>query len=94
MKKLIITVIVLGNVAMAATQLWLTSIRSSDGQSLAQIQSEMEQLSLDNWRLREQIAEKSSLTYIYSKVQASDLSYTKPQFATSLPVVAVNPSTP
>lgn len=81
MNKIIFPIIIIANLVLAGSQLWLTTLRATDGQELATIEDDLRETKLSNWRLKDEIYTKSSLQYVYLKSQTTDLTAVKPEFA-------------
>lgn len=77
--KLIITII-LANLVLAASQLAITTIRSTDGPELASYYAKIDAIKLDNWRLQQDISDKSSLSYLELHADSLNLTKVKPTF--------------
>lgn len=80
MNKKIIIFIVLVNLILAGLQLTITTIRSTDGPELASYYQRIEDVKLDNWRLQQDISDKSSLSYLEQHAESLNLSKIKLTF--------------
>lgn len=87
MKKIIFLVI-LFNLVLLVSQLWLTTQRAADGAKLAQLEEELSQLKLHSLRLAGTVYTHASLATVASKAQAAQLGSVKTEIWTAAPMAA------
>jgi len=74
MKKFIVLILIV-NLSLALTQVVLSAKRATDGQKLASLYSDLNQVEIENSRLKTEIYKLSSLTRIQD--QAVDLQFNR-----------------
>ena len=88
MHKKIIIFIILVNLTLAGFQLAITILRSTDGPELASYYQRIAGVKLDNWRLQQNISDKSSLSYLEQQAEKLNLTKVKPTFVKASSSVA------
>lgn len=88
MKKLILISILIGNFALLAFQLALTTQRAGDGEKLASLEKELTHLTRENREIANQVYSLSSIERIHAKAQELQLVPAKSAYLTPPPVAA------
>ncbi len=81
--KLIIATIIVLNVCLSGFQFFLTTVRSSDGKKLWELQGQIARITTENTDLKNQIAQKVSVAQVYQDATSASLS--------AIPVTTLSP---
>ncbi len=81
--KIVTALIIVLNLGLTGFQFFLTTVRSSDGKRLWELQGQIARIHTENTDLKNQIAIKTSVAQVYFDASSASLS--------ALPVTTVSP---